>query len=694
MVKATMGERSASGRLLTFLSGRALGSVEESRIGRHSLTLFWRVVALSSGLIGLGLLLWWIPVTRDLGARAELLRLDWYVVAILTAVCEIVVQTVPVRGHRQVRAISMNELATVLGLFFATPGDLVAGRVIGVVAVMVLWRRQSPVKVFFNGSMLFAESALALLCFNLVRGSDALIGPRAWAAAYGATIGGGLLSTLAITMVVVVIGGRIDRREFLHQAGQCGLTSVWVTCLALVAVQALDANGRAAGPLLVAMVLLLVAYRSYSSLSERHLGLQRLSRFGQTVSSTSELDEILAGVLRHAREVLRADYAEIVLVSSEVGRQPVRIDSRGEPRRASLSERAASDRSWTGVVTSGAPLLIPRGDRSHRALLADRDLRDAVLVPLRGEAGIVGTILVGDRISDVRSFDTDDVRLLLTVAHHAGLALRNGQLADRNLQPDRPRINFDLREGLSAGQLEVQVQPQASARTGRVLGVEALVRWRHPRQGLLFPDLFIPIAERNGLVPQLTDLALEQAVAACASWRRAGHQITVGVNLSARGALNQNLIAGVRSLLARHRLPAEALTLEIAESSVIRDPAGARIVLDGLHELGVRLSIDGFGTGYSSLSHLHQLPVQEVRIDRGFVMNMLTEAHDLATVRSIIDLGTNLGLEVVAEGVDDAATWAELRRLGCDRLQGFHLAAPMAIEALGGWLEAREVGRG
>jgi diguanylate cyclase (GGDEF)-like protein len=824
-----------------------------------------RIVGVSLLLFGFGALLWACPVTQETGGRGGLLHLDWYTLAALAAACEIVVQMVQVNGHRQVRAISMNEIATVLGLFFATPAGFVTGRMVGVLIAFVLWRRQGPVKVLFNGSMFFAESVLALMLFNLIRGSDVAIDPQAWVAALVATICGGLLSAIAVTVVLAVVDGETKRRDFLLEAGRGAAMSAWVTCIALVAVHALDATSRAAGPLLVSMVLLLIAYRSYSSLSERHLSLERLYRFSHAVSSTPEVNEILTGVLQHAREVLRADYAEIVFVSSEAGHQPLRIDSRGSAgklRRTRLSEPAADDPSWAGVVTSGGPLLIPRGDRSHRALLADRDLRDAVLVPLRGEAGIVGTILVGDRISDVRSFDTDDVQLLMTVANHASMALQNGQLVDRlrhdalhdkltglpnrnllqqemvvaltdmrterspglavmnldlvnfkqvndtfglplgdrllqevgqrlhaslngrgilartggdeftvllptvdtvavaldiaaslrcglerpvsiqgvdvevgvsigiavaplhgtdghtllkradaamyyaknsgsglhvyekgldaNETPERLALTAELRQGIAAGQLEVYVQPQANLRTGVVLGVEALVRWRHPRHGLLFPDTFIPLAERNGLIPALTDAVLEQAVAACGRWRRAGHRLTVSVNLSARSNLNDKLITNVQSLLTRHGVPADSLTLEITESSVIRDPARTRIVLDRLHELGVGLSIDDFGTGYSSLSYLRQLPVQEVKIDKSFVMTMLTEPDDLAIVRSIVDLGTNLDLEVVAEGVEDAATWAELERMGCTNMQGFYLAPPMPLAGFIDWLAARE----
>ena len=232
----------------------------------------------------------------------------------------------------------------------------------------------------------------------------------------------------------------------------------------------------------------------------------------------------------------------------------------------------------------------------------------------------------------------------------------------------------------------MHVQPQASLRHGEVVGVEALVRWRHPRRGLLFPDEFIPLAERSGLIRPLTVAVLEQAVAACGGWRRSGRTLSVAVNLSAR-SLEADLIETVERLLAVHRVPPEALTLEITESSVISDPVRVTGVLDRLHALGVRLSIDDFGTGYSSLSYLRQLPVQEVKVDKSFVMTMRSQQDDATIVRSIIDLAANLGLSVVAEGVEDAATCQDLAAMGCDLIQGYFLSRPMPLSDLKAWLD-------
>jgi EAL domain-containing protein (putative c-di-GMP-specific phosphodiesterase class I) len=213
------------------------------------------------------------------------------------------------------------------------------------------------------------------------------------------------------------------------------------------------------------------------------------------------------------------------------------------------------------------------------------------------------------------------------------------------------------------------------------------VRWRHPRLGLLAPEEFVPLAERTGLIGPLTTAVLSSAVSACGHWSRSGHDLSVAVNLSARSILGSGLTDTVAHLLKKHGVPARALTLEITESSIIGKPARALAVLQRLHDMGVRLAIDDFGTGYSSLSYLRQLPVQEVKIDKSFVSTMHHQDSDATIVRSIVDLGSNLGLEVVAEGVEDRETWDDLAAMGCDLVQGYYVAPPMAVADFLHWYE-------
>jgi EAL domain-containing protein (putative c-di-GMP-specific phosphodiesterase class I) len=236
----------------------------------------------------------------------------------------------------------------------------------------------------------------------------------------------------------------------------------------------------------------------------------------------------------------------------------------------------------------------------------------------------------------------------------------------------------------------VHVQPQARLDSGAVVGVEALVRWQHPELGWISPDEFIPVAERSGLIGPLTSRVLNSSLAACAEWRDAGHDLGVAVNLSTRSLQDGGLVDEVARLLVRHDVPAHRLTLEITEGSVMADPARAVALLYQLQDLGVRLSVDDFGTGYSSLSYLKRLPVHEVKVDRSFVTGLREQGDDVAIVRAIVDLGRHLGLEVVAEGIEDQTTWDLLASMGCDLVQGWHLARPMPTDELLAWLAARE----
>ena len=274
-------------------------------------------------------------------------------------------------------------------------------------------------------------------------------------------------------------------------------------------------------------------------------------------------------------------------------------------------------------------------------------------------------------------------------AKTSGAALRVFDSRLETLGPDRLGLAADLRQALSEGQLDIHVQPKAKLADGLVTGVEALVRWQHPTLGAVPPDQFVPVAERSGCIRPLTLMVLERSVEGCASWRRSGHDLGIAVNLSARSLADPELVDDVASALARHDLPAHCLTLEITEGSVMTDPAGAMELLRALRDTGVRLSVDDFGTGYSSLSYLKRLPVHEVKIDRSFVTHMVTDADDAMIVRSIIDLARNLGLDVVAEGVEDESAWQQLAQLGCTYAQGYHLGRPMPLSQFLPWLAAR-----
>jgi diguanylate cyclase (GGDEF)-like protein len=253
---------------------------------------------------------------------------------------------------------------------------------------------------------------------------------------------------------------------------------------------------------------------------------------------------------------------------------------------------------------------------------------------------------------------------------------------------DRLVLAGQLRRGIARGELVLHYQPKVSLRDGRPQGVEALVRWDHPQLGLLMPGGFIPLAEHTGLIASLTEWVIDSAVRQCAAWRRAGLQVQMSVNLSARTLLNDDLPERVGVLLAGWDLPPQALKLEITESKIVADLRRARRVLGRLHGMGVEGAIDDFGTGYSSLAQLQQLPVTEIKVDQAFVRRMDVQPNDAAIVRSTIELGRNLGLMVTAEGVENEAVRVQLRGMGCDLAQGYHVCPPVPADVCGRALRA------
>ena len=250
----------------------------------------------------------------------------------------------------------------------------------------------------------------------------------------------------------------------------------------------------------------------------------------------------------------------------------------------------------------------------------------------------------------------------------------------------RLELSTELRRALKEGELILHYQPEIEMQTRRVTAVEALVRWRHPRYGLLPPDKFLAIAQQSGLMRPLTRTVLKMAIRQCAGWRRAGVDLGMAVNVATVDLLDIGFPDELEAYLAEEKLEATHIELEITEDTIMAEPVRAAIVLKRLHDIGVRLWVDDFGTGYSSLAYLKDLPVDGIKVDRSFVHDMITNPDDEVIVRAIIDLARNLGLMVVAEGVEDQATWNRLSALSCDRAQGFHLSPPLSGKELSVWL--------
>jgi len=248
----------------------------------------------------------------------------------------------------------------------------------------------------------------------------------------------------------------------------------------------------------------------------------------------------------------------------------------------------------------------------------------------------------------------------------------------------------ELRQAVEANELRLYYQPKVSLHSSNVNAVEALLRWHHPKRGIVAPALFIPFAEHTGYIKVLTQWVLAEAIRQCGEWCRNGLRLQISVNISARDLMNRELPDQIAALLASHDVPPVLLCLEITESGFMEDPAHAQKVLDRLAALGLRLAIDDYGTGYSSLSYIMKLPVQELKIDRSFISRMIGNADSSTIVRSTIELGHSLGMKVVAEGVEDLEGWNLLRHLGCDDAQGYYMSPPLPAEALMAWMRTHD----
>jgi EAL domain-containing protein (putative c-di-GMP-specific phosphodiesterase class I) len=229
---------------------------------------------------------------------------------------------------------------------------------------------------------------------------------------------------------------------------------------------------------------------------------------------------------------------------------------------------------------------------------------------------------------------------------------------------------------IDTGQLDVAYQVQQDLESGRTVAVEALIRWQHPQRGAVPPDDFIPLAENSGLIAELTAYVLDTALAALAGWRAAGHDLRMSVNLSARHLSDLALPRQVAEALARHDVEPGCLVLEVTETGILSDPARVDVVIAALRGQGVGIAVDDYGTGHASLGYLKRLEIDELKVDRSFVSDMRQNHQDFVIVRSTVALARDLGLRVVAEGIEDEETARSLAELGCDVGQGYHLGRP------------------
>jgi diguanylate cyclase (GGDEF)-like protein len=407
-------------------------------------------------------------------------------------------------------------------------------------------------------------------------------------------------------------------------------------------------------------------------------GLPNRNRFNEIVAETNGPMAVLLVDLDRFKEIndtLGHDHGDLLLrsvgarMSDQFGRRGTVARLGGDEFAVLLPHAGGGDAAQAAV--------------SLLAVLEQPFEVGELQLEITGSVGVAATATAGEDKSKL--LQQADVAMYTAKAAHSGW---EPYAPERDhYSPRRLALAGELRHAIDAGELEVHYQPKADLRTGTIVGVEALVRWRHRHFGLLGPDVFVPLAEHVGLIRPLTLMVLDAAIDEQHRLHDRGFSIGVAVNLSVRSVLDVHLPDQVAAALSAHGMEPSNLTLEITESSVMADPARTIGILGRLDALGVSISVDDFGTGYSSLSYLKRLPVSEIKVDRSFVSGLLNEDSDAAIVRSTVELAHNLGLRVVAEGVEDRPTWVALAGLGCDEAQGYFVSAPLPAEALRVWIE-------
>lgn len=414
--------------------------------------------------------------------------------------------------------------------------------------------------------------------------------------------------------------------------------------------------------------------------------------------------------------VLAIDRAEQMLARARRADQPIAvlyIDVDGFKHINDTFGHAVGDTFLTAVAAR-LETVVRAGDTAAR--LAG----DEFVVLLEASTLDAGPELVAERVLDVlrEPYDlSDEIGRELSVTASIGVAFGQQETAEELLADadvalyaakeggrnqyvtyesgmqtaaqDRITLEMDLADAIAAEELFLVYQPTFDLRSERTTGVEALLRWRHAERGVIAPDVFIPIAERSGLILSIGRWVLHTATMQAAEWRARGYELTISVNVSGRQLDHDELVDDVRSALLESGLEASALTVEITETALMKDPEATARRLNAIKDLGVRVAVDDFGTGYSSLAYLRQFPVDTLKIDRAFVQGIASSKESAALIQTLIDLGKALGLETLGEGIEDLAQLEHLQRARCDSGQGFLFARPLEADALTEFLSSR-----
>ncbi|HET9346517.1 MAG TPA: EAL domain-containing protein [Candidatus Limnocylindrales bacterium] len=830
--------------------------------GRSEARRVWLFTAML-GLIALG---GYYTIVRHLSPLADApIHPPWLLLALgfLAAEAKVIV----VHFRRESHSFSLSEIPAVAGLFFFTPDEYMVAVLTGSATAMLLTSRVSAVKFAFNLANFGVIAVVDLAIFHALAAPSGRPGPTDWFAAFAATLSASVVCVFAIATAISLSGGAPQFQKLPEMVRFGAMVALANTSLALLAVTVMWTSPAAVALLVVPLLAMFLAYGAYVSEREKHERLELLYQSSRILQHSPELDSALVALLDHARNMFRAEVAEVLL------------QTRGGPGALrTTSFHGAPPEVMVPVPWQPEDPVTVQLEAERRAFFRGpsdddgRSIRQAMVTPLMGESGMIGSMTVANRLTEGTAFDDDDLRLLETLANQAAVALENGQLeqslaelsrlkeqlryqayhdpltglanramfaeqverqladlsggrvlavlfldlddfkvvndtlghaaGDRLLAAVAERIkscirsddlaarlggdefalllidedglgranavasriiealqvsfavagqdlvvggsigiavgrdphqhtdellrNADVamytakaggkrrvavfdptmhaaivaRHALSAelsrsigqGQLVVHYQPIVELATGRTAAVEALVRWRHPTRGLIGPDDFIGLAEENGVILTLGRWVLAEAARKVAAWDAAGEldpDFFVSVNLSPLQVQRPEFIGEIEGVVEETGLAPSRLVLELTETSMFQDTQATITKLQALRDRGVRIAVDDFGTGYSSLGYLRQFPVDILKIAREFVVPADREIDEWAFAHAIVALGQTLGLQIVAEGIEEAGQAERLRELGCELGQGYHFSRPMSARELAATMAMR-----
>ncbi len=661
----------------------------------------WTVIVVAAVFLGSSLVL--SPVIDSLNREA------WTgpypsqgLVLTLLVIAVIVGELRPVPVPRGGDVADMITLSTTFVLALAIVGPVSLALMAQGIAVLVddAISRRSPLKIAFNVSQYIVTVFLAHAAFSLIVG-EPVFGPYAVLEPSGSGILGGLpiLAAMAAAFVFLVMNqwlvaavvgldsgqriGPIFVQDLRFQAMTAGVLAVLAPVAALI-VQT--------QPLMLPMLIAPVAavhnsarlavamgrqasHDALTGLANRELFRDRSVRALEDSQRASQSLAIMMIDLDHFKEINDT-------LGHQVGDELIcEVAYRLEEARPEGATVARLGGDEFAVLLPDIPDLSVAEDVATYLLSVLGKPFSVGGVRLVVQASL-GIALSPDHGDDVHTLmRRSDIALYEAKRERARFCAYSNEDEEAHT-PQRLTILTDLRSAVEDDQLFLVYQPKIDVASGEVLGVEALVRWNHPTRGIQYPDSFIPLAENTGLISPITFFVIERALRQIRTWQEGGVDLSVAVNLSVRHLTDMSLPDRIAVALERWGVAPSRLVIEVTESSIMTDPKRASVVLQQLRRIGVDVSIDDYGTGHASLNYLKQFDIDELKIDRSFIMNLDVESSDAIIVASTVELGHNLGLRIVAEGVEDGATLTWLESLGCDVAQGYHIGRPMSPEAV------------